>query len=964
DEEDYSDADDVSWKVRRTSAKLLASIISTRSDLISEFFSELAPTLITRFKEREESVRVEVFQSFIALIRQVGAASGASISHSKKENWRNASHTSLEADPRVHLQEQIPKICKYLPKQLSGKSVSTRQTGYVLLRELVVILQGGLDEKLGLFVPTIEASLLSNSPVASVKVINNPNLKIEVLQFLQAVLSTHSPSTLEAFLPRLVKSTVAATQEKFYKITSEALLVLIELIKTVRPIPDGAVSVAPASPQSVSTIQDIYKVVLSTAKMTDVDLEVKERSIMALATLLSQAGELLTKLQVEEEALALLADRLRSEVTRLVALRAIKSVTDSVLVLTGSLKLGDFPSELLPTVGSFLRKSQRSLRMASLAALESMIRQAPTIDRGVLEEVFTEIKGLLTTEPDVHVFPLAINVVSAALAAESIRPAAVELARRDMLPTVIQLTFESPQLVGLGVGLDGVRQFWSDLAAADPNIFDSAVSAVTSPLLSNPASVAKQSYRPLAESIAVLAIAVPTLSAGTVNDFVERIAKGVQGDVALLNIDISATYSSLDQNLIALFAAQQEEIKLAAAFALGNVAVGNLARHVPLLLSQMREGGKKRYLVLMALKEVIARSPGGALAAHAAELWELLFSSAQDTTMEESTRSVVAECLAKLLVLDPASRLAPLQKQLDSPSAEVRATVVSAIRHTLTDQSAGEDFDTLLAPSIVDFLRIDDSELNVRQTSLATLNSAAHNKPYLIRSGLTQLLPRLYQETVVKQELIHVVEMGPFKHRVDDGMEARKSAFECMYTLLEKCLARIELSAYVDRVLAGLSDPAQDIKELNHLVLQRLARVAPAALTARLDEAAGPLREAVDAKPKSNAVKQEIEKVMELVRSGVRTVLVLARALGLAAASAAASAPASAAAAAATIPTSPAGGGGVAAASDAATAAAAPLFEELLRSVRTPGGPIYDVYAAVASDLDAQAAQAGGRFVG
>ncbi|KAJ1560917.1 Cullin-associated NEDD8-dissociated protein 2 [Cladochytrium tenue] len=710
--------------------------------------------------------------------------------------------------------------------------------------------------------------------------------------------------------------------------------------------------------------------------MTDVDLEVKERSIMALATLLSQAGELLTKLQVEEEALALLADRLRNEVTRLVALRAIKSVTDSVLVLTGSLKLGNFPSELLPTVGSFLRKSQRSLRLASLAALESMIRQAPTIDRDVLEEVFTEIKDLLTTEPDVHVFPLAINVVSAALAAESIRPTAVELARRSMLPTVIQLTFDSPQLVGLAVGLDAIRQFWRDLAAANPNIFDSAVSAVTSPLLSNPASVAKQSYRPLAESIAVLAIAVPSMSAGTVNDFVERIAKGGQGDVALLHVsllvignigrhsDIASTYTSLDQNLIALFAAQQEEIKLAAAFALGNVAVGNLARHIPLLLSQMREGGKRRYLVLLSLKEVIARSPGGELAAHAAELWELLFASAQDTTMEESTRSVVAECLAKLLVLDPASRLAPLQKQLGSPSAEIRATVVSAIRHTLTDQSAGEDFDTLLAPSIVDFLRIDDSELSVRQTSLATLNSAAHNKPYLIRSGLTQLLPRLYQETAVKQELIHVVEMGPFKHRVDDGLEARKSAFECMYTLLEKCLSRIELSAYVDRVLAGLSDPAQDIKELNHLVLQRLARVAPAALAARLDETAGPLREAVDTKPKSNAVKQEIEKVLELVRSGVRTVLVLARALGLAAAPAAASAPASAAAAAATIPTSPAGGGGVAAASDAATAAAAPLFEELLRSVRTPGGPIYDVYAAVASDLDAQATQAGGRFFG
>lgn len=53
-------------------------------------------------------------------------------------------------------------------------------------------------------------------------------------------------------------------------------------------------------------------------------------------------------------------------------------------------------------------------------------------------------------------------------------------------------------------------------------------------------------------------------------------------------------------------------------------------------------------------------------------------------------------------------------------------------------------------------------------------NSAAHNKPTLIRGLLTDVLPLLYNETKIRKELIREVEMGPFKHTVDDGLDLRK----------------------------------------------------------------------------------------------------------------------------------------------------------------------------------------------
>ena len=60
----------------------------------------------------------------------------------------------------------------------------------------------------------------------------------------------------------------------------------------------------------------------------------------------------------------------------------------------------------------------------------------------------------------------------------------------------------------------------------------------------------------------------------------------------------------IQQNILALFGAQSEEVKFAAAFALGNISVGDINKHLPIILSQIKEQPKKRYLLLNSLKEV------------------------------------------------------------------------------------------------------------------------------------------------------------------------------------------------------------------------------------------------------------------------------------------------------------------------------------------------------------------------
>jgi len=236
----------------------------------------------------------------------------------------------------------------------------------------------------------------------------------------------------------------------------------------------------------------------------------------------------------------------------------------------------------------------------------------------------------------------------------------------------------------------------------------------------------------------------------------------------------------------------------------------------------------------------------------------------------------VAECLGRLGLISPGAVLPRLQELVRATQGLTRATAVYALKFTITDKAPMAE----LSGCIADFLALlQDGEIVVRKAALTALNSAAHNKPQLIRPVLASdwLLPALYGETAYKKELVRTVNLGPFQHKVDDGAELRKLALACMDTLLDKSADRLDTSLFLQHLQARLGDELDDIKQAAYQLLSKLAVREPFCVREVLDAVSEPLQVVLNKRPKESASPQDIERHNELQRSAIQTVVVLQR---------------------------------------------------------------------------------------
>lgn len=91
---------------------------------------------------------------------------------------------------------------------------------------------------------------------------------------------------------------------------------------------------------------------------------------------------------------------------------------------------------------------------------------------------------------------------------------------------------------------------------------------------------------------------------------------------------------------------------------------------------------------------------------------------------------------------------------------------------------------------------------------------------------------------------------------------------------METAFSRISILEFYDRVVAGFKDE-HDIRALCNIMLGKLVALDPDETARRLDALADCFRTILSTKLKDNAVKQEIEKQDEAVKSTLRVSLLL-----------------------------------------------------------------------------------------
>ena len=691
----FSDDEDASWKIRRCAAKALYAIISTRSngDLLENgtLYEKIAPVLIKRFKEREDNVRLEILLTLALLVRKTGentsigtvAVSDGEFSLEQGRRSRKRRRVDSNTDilgaagalsstmglsspaaspspvsgPRAELARLSPVIVKGVSQLLKQPSVPTKQTAMSLLRDIVLVRNGGLSDSLSKImeplVDVIKSS--SNLPNGSASTSLGASaatggvMRIDALQLICAICDTHSSRILAPYIENMVSSVITAAKDHYYKVSGEAMLTLESIIKAITP-PRGAGT----EQQRAKLLTSIYDTVSAKATSLDADLEVRQKAISALGMLLARTSgaSSLNLLAANKRFKALdnLQDRLKNETTRLSAVKAIELVSASAKdqndvqpAWTRSVTL---------ELGAQLRKADRNLRGASLTALRSLTYNTVSLskmDAKTVHELASLLLPLISAR-DLNLLGVTMGIATQLMKTNpkqvvdtNLIKALCDVVLSPLGGRVFDAFLELIHCIGeQGVGGALMQAFLRDVGVSGDQ---STVGKAIGTLLVSGGSTVGVGLQEFEDELR-----------SSADPQRQCLALSVLGEAGFR---MGTTSPLQPQTFTIHFNSKYEIVPRTAATALGRAGAGNIKLYLPIILSYTGKPGQLQYLSLYSIKEILqnAGSTRGDIAPYTKQIWENLRAASQ----AEDNKALGAECIGRITNIEPQTFLPLLQ---------------------------------------------------------------------------------------------------------------------------------------------------------------------------------------------------------------------------------------------------------------------------------------------------------------
>jgi cullin-associated NEDD8-dissociated protein 1 len=303
-----------------------------------------------------------------------------------------------------------------------------------------------------------------------------------------------------------------------------------------------------------------------------------------------------------------------------------------------------------------LRKANRSLRGASLAALKNLV-VAPAarsaLDAKTIDGLTSALLPLLTTV-DLHLLGPALLVLSVLVADnpkhvvnDQLNQALCDLLTVTLGGAVLDAVLALVTNIGLsGIGQSLMAGLLKDVSInGDPAVVGKVIGTL---LVYGGPSVGVKIENFLAEAV------------NPQSDDPRRcLALAVLGEAGLR---LGAKSPLKPATFTAQFKSPSDKVRLAAAVALGRAGAGNITLYLPEILSTMSQGSTVQYLLLHSIKEILQQASNNSanISNYTKPIWERLLSASQ----AEDNKAVGAECIGRLAIIEPKTYIPQLQVRI------------------------------------------------------------------------------------------------------------------------------------------------------------------------------------------------------------------------------------------------------------------------------------------------------------